>query len=87
MNETEFAVEVVGASIAQKATVAGALTGAFGWLAQINWVGLTGVFVAVLGMTANIYFQLRRDRREAAESLARIEAIRRNCNDCKHNTP
>lgn len=55
------------------------LAGALGWLAQINWVGLIGVLVAVIGLLANIYFQVRRDRRESAESAARIEAIRGRC--------
>lgn len=74
-----MAVEVVGVSVANKTTLAGALAGALGWLAQINWVGLVGVLVAVIGLLANIYFQVRRDRRESAESAARIEAIRGRC--------
>jgi 4-hydroxybenzoate polyprenyltransferase len=83
MNDAGLGLEIVGASVAQKTTVAGALAGAVGWLAQINWVGLTGVLVAVLGMVANIYFQIRRDKRETAESLARIEALRSHCHECK----
>ena len=75
-DRADLAIEVVGASMANKTTVAGAVTGAVGWLAQINWVGLIGVLVAVLGLAANIYFQIRRDRREAAESAARIAAIK-----------
>lgn len=75
----EIAIEVVGASVANKATVAGAVTGTFGWLAQINWIGLTGVIVAVLGLIISFYFQHRRDRREEAESAARLEAIRGRC--------
>lgn len=88
--KTSIAMEVVGASIANKATVTGAVTGAFGWLIDINWVGLVGVAVAVLGLIANIYFQMRRDHREAlasaaresrecAESEARIQALRERC--------
>ncbi|MCO3051455.1 holin [Pseudomonas aeruginosa] len=65
-----MAVEVVGVSVANKTTLAGALAGALGWLAQINWVGLIGVLVAIIGLLANIYFQ---------ESAARIEAIRGRC--------
>ncbi|MCT2416139.1 hypothetical protein MNU23_31155 [Pseudomonas aeruginosa] len=42
-------------------------------------MGLIGVLVAVIGLLANIYFQVRRDRRESAESAARIEAIRGRC--------
>lgn len=75
----ELALEVIGASVANKTTVAGAITGAVGWLAQINWVGLMGVLFAAIGLAANIYFQLRRDRREAEESAARIAALKERC--------
>lgn len=84
-DRADLAIEVVGASMANKTTVAGALTGAVGWLAQINWVGLIGVLVAVLGLAANIYFQIRRDRREAAESAARIAAIKGQCDVGQHS--
>lgn len=69
-------VEILGSSVANKTTFAGGLTGLFGWLAQINWVGLIGVGVAILGLLFNVYFQIRRDRREAAESKARLQALR-----------
>lgn len=81
--KAEFVVEALGVSVANKATVAGAVTGAVGWAAQINWVGLSGVVVAVIGLLFSVYFQWRRDVREArahesrelretAESMARI---------------
>ena len=66
-DRAEIALEVVGASVANKATMAGAVAGTLGWLAQINWIGLSGVLVAVLGLAANFYFQRRRDKREQAE--------------------
>lgn len=72
---SNMAVEIVGASVANKTTVAGAGVGAVGFLTSDVWFGLIGVLIAVLGLTLNIYFQLRRDRRETAESLARIKAI------------
>lgn len=78
-DKTELAMEVVGVSVANKATVAGAVTGALGWVAQINWIGLAGVIIAVLGLLTNVYFQHRRDRRETAESAARIAAMRERC--------
>lgn len=78
-DKTELAVEVVGVSVANKATVAGAVTGALGWVAQINWIGLAGVMVAMLGLLTNVYFQHRRDKRETAESAARIAAMRERC--------
>ncbi|PIA74291.1 holin [Ectopseudomonas toyotomiensis] len=72
-------IEVVGAAAANKVTQAGAIAGVLGWLAQINWIGLSGVLIAVLGLAVNFYFQHRRDKREQAESLARIEALRERC--------
>lgn len=75
----EVAVEVIGASIGNKTMLAGAGTSVLAWLASVNWVGLTGAAVAILGLLVNLYFQHRRDKREAAESAARIEALRAQC--------
>ncbi|MGK7051626.1 holin [Pseudomonas aeruginosa] len=73
-----MAVEVVGVSVANKTIGYWRLWGA--WLACADQLGgLIGVLVAVIGLLANIYFQVRRDRRESAESAARIEAIRGRC--------
>lgn len=71
----ELAMEVVGASVANKTTAVGAVTGLAGWVTQINWIALAGVMIALLGLVANIYFHHRRDRREAAESAMRIKAM------------
>lgn len=75
----ESVIEAVGISVSNKTTLGGAIAGAFGWIAEINWIGLAGVIIAALGLAANIYFQIRRDRREAAESAARIAALREQC--------
>lgn len=75
----EGVIEAVGASISSKMTMAGAAAGFFGWAAQINWIGLSGVLIAIAGLATNYYFQHRRDRREAAESNARIAALRERC--------
>ena len=72
----EGIVEVVGASIANKGMAVGAVTGAVGWLSQVNWIGIAGVVVAVVGLLVSTYFQVRRDRREQAESAARLEALK-----------
>lgn len=87
---TGFVVDVVGASVANKVTGAGAVTGALGWLVDMNWIGLAGVGIALLGFAVNTYFQIRKDRREAAEkeerrvreaaeSAARIAMYRERC--------
>lgn len=82
----EGVIEAIGISISNKATLGGAFAGFLGWLAQVNWVGLSGVLIAVAGLAMNYYFQHKRDRREAAadareaaESAARIEALRDQC--------
>lgn len=75
----ESIVEAVGISVANKGLIAGGATGLFGWLSQVNWIGITGVVVAVLGLVISTYFQIRRDRRENAESQARIQALRDQC--------
>ncbi|WP_058545803.1 holin [Pseudomonas fluorescens] len=75
----ESIVEVVGASVANKGMMVGAATGVAGWLSQVNWIGIAGVVVAVLGLLISTYFQIRRDRREHAESAARIQALRDQC--------
>lgn len=74
-DKTEIAAEVIGVSVSNKATLAGAATGAFGWVTQINWIGVIGVAIALGGLLVNAYFQARRDRREAIESAARIKSL------------
>lgn len=75
----EFLSDAAGISIANKTMLGGAATGLVGWFSQINWVGVIGAAVAVVGLASNIYFQMRRDRRESAESKARIAALRERC--------
>ncbi|MBV4553072.1 holin [Pseudomonas sp. SWRI102] len=75
----ESIVEVVGASVANKGMLVGGAAGMVGWLSQVNWIGIAGVVVAVLGLFISTFFQIRRDRREHAESAARIQALRDQC--------
>tara|TARA_Y100001938_G_C8011808_1_gene390426 strand:- start:413 stop:679 length:267 start_codon:yes stop_codon:yes gene_type:complete len=75
----ENTVDAVAVSATNKSMLGGAVAGVFGWMAQINWIGLSGVVIALLGLAVNFYFQHRRDKREQAESLARIEALRERC--------
>ena len=68
---TDVAMEVGAVSVGNKMMVSGAVTGTAGWFAQINWVGLTGAAVAVIGLAVSVYFQIRKDRRETREYEAR----------------
>lgn len=79
MSKPEGIVEAVGASVANKGMLAGATAGVAGWLTQVNWIGFIGVALAALGFLVNTYFQIRKDRRESAESQARIQALREQC--------
>jgi len=72
----ESIVEVVGASVANKGMLVGGAAGMVGWLSQVNWIGIAGVAVAVLGLLINLFFQVRKDRRESIESAARLEALK-----------
>ncbi len=75
----ESAIDAAVISVATKTTWSGAGTGLLGFLASVNWMGLAGVLVALGGLGVNLYFQVRRDRRESAESAARIEALHERC--------
>lgn len=78
-NFQEGTLEAVGVAVASKVTQGGALAGVFGWLVQINWIGLMGVLIGLMGLAANMYFQHRRDKRETMESIERIQALRDQC--------
>lgn len=75
----EGIIEAVVVSAANKGMIVGGAAGFAGWLSQVNWIGMSGVAVAVLGLIISTYFQIRRDRREHAESAARIQALRDQC--------
>jgi len=79
MNLSDVAVEAAAISVSNKTTVGGVATGIVGWLASVNWLGVSGVLIALLGLLINLYFQIRRDRRETAESKERILALRARC--------
>lgn len=87
-NMRDAAIEASAIGFTAKATQGGAAAGLLGWFVQVNWLGLTGVLVAVIGLVANLYFQRRRDkreqerdRREHAEHLARMAQITGVCDD------
>lgn len=75
----ETAVEAVGISVGNKSMVTGAGTSLAGWLASVNWLSVFGALIALAGLLINLYFQIRRDRRESAESAARIAALQDKC--------
>lgn len=72
-------IDQIGVAVSSKTTWAGALGGFAGWLASVNWLGVAGLLIAVAGFLTNLYFARRRDRREEAESAARIAAMKERC--------
>lgn len=74
-DEKQVASDIAVAGFASKVTQGGAVVGIAGWLAA-NWVGVAGVLIAFAGFAVNVYFQRRRDKREEAESQARLDQIR-----------
>lgn len=64
MGIKELAVDAVGISTATKTMAGGAGLGVVGWVSQVNWIGLSGVFIALLGFLLNGYFVYRRHQRE-----------------------
>lgn len=67
------AVEVAGASVASKVTTAGAGVTGLGWWFSSEAAVFVGILIGVAGYLTNVYFQLRRDRREQRESEARMK--------------
>lgn len=68
----DIAMDTAAASLADKVTAGGAVTGVAGWFMQINWIGLIGVLIALGGFALSWYFQIKRDRREAELHRARM---------------
>lgn len=64
MPDSRLGVTDATASLANKATAGGAVTGLVGWLSQINWIGLFGVMIALAGFAVSLYFQIQREKRE-----------------------
>lgn len=71
----ELATEATAVSVANKATGAGAAAGMAGFFANINWLGVTGVFVALAGFAVSVYFQVRRDKRESEYHKERLRMM------------
>jgi len=60
---------------AQRATEGGAAVGVIGYLTSINWLGLSGIAIAVIGLCVQYHFQRKRDRREEELHRAKMSAL------------
>jgi len=73
LNQT--VVDHLSLNLSGKVTYGSALVGFYGYVASIDWIGLSAVLFGVIGLSANIYFLIKRDRREKRESDIRVKAI------------
>jgi len=71
---------------ANSTTVTGAAAGVAGWAMSVNWIGLLGLLVAVVGFLTSWHYQRKRYRLEAEnherarlEHEARMRAIQERC--------
>lgn len=78
----DVAIDAAISSVASKTTTGAGVVGFVGFMASINWLGVSGVFIAVMGLLVNLCFQRRRDSRdrdrhkwECEEHQARMAAI------------
>lgn len=53
----------------------GGIAGFVGWLASLNWLGLIGAAVAIVGGAVNIYVNWQRNKREKALHEAKMNAL------------
>ncbi|MHA3051165.1 holin [Acinetobacter sp. ANC 4636] len=81
MAADQATLEATASAVATKVTYGGGITSAFGLIATIDWIGWVGVCVAITGLAINTYFQIKRDRREEAESRARVKSYTSKCGD------
>ena len=65
------AFDAAATAAASKATYTGATAATLGWVASSEFSVIAGLLIAALGLLTNLYFQFRRDRREAYEQLRR----------------
>lgn len=69
-------IETTVTEVASKGGMGGgATTSLLGWMTSNEAVVLTGLLVTVLGFAINLYFQIRRDRREQELQRIRLASI------------
>lgn len=68
-------IEHIGA-ISSKATVAGAMTGFWGWLSASGTLGLLGLLIALGGLAVNWYYKREANRRHTAEHELKMARLR-----------
>lgn len=57
------------ANVGSKATATGAVVGGVGAFIASNFVGLVGLFIALLGLLVNVHYRRKADKRHAQAAL------------------
>lgn len=73
LDTSSQAIESVAIPVASKTAWGGAWTGFVGFVASVNWLGVIGLLVAVLGTAANVYFGRQKQKREKIEWQLRMK--------------
>ena len=80
MSEKAQVVEAVATAVAPKFTYIGGGAAVAAFFTSLEpWVPWLGVLIALAGFIVTLYFQIRRDRREAKESQERIKMYGGGC--------
>jgi hypothetical protein len=79
MKFSDSAVDALGIALSSRATPVAGAASLVASMADWNWTAIIAGVATVVGLAANLYFQVRRDRRESAESRERVAALRERC--------
>ena len=67
----DVAREATAIAVSSKASLIASGTGLMAWAMSVNWLGWIAATVALLTFAANLFFQLRKDKRESREARQR----------------
>lgn len=90
-DQAASSVAEMAAGVSAKTTYFGGGASIFGMIASIDWLALAGFFIALFGFLLNVYFQIKKNKREEKESDLRmkreqdihelkIKQLKENCN-------
>ena len=69
-------IDAIGIAATAKVTNAGAGASVLGWIMSSEFGVLAGILLALLGFLTNLWFQHRRDKREAAAHAKFMSTLR-----------
>ena len=75
MDFKDLVTESTIISLSSKTVTTSGTASFIAFMASLNWLGIFGLLVAIIGLMVNIHFQVQRNRREADESKLRIKMM------------